>query len=131
MDVIKGIEFIKKVGSINVKNDLYKTTKIVKSILEEDRIARNSDSYLYLRVLLYVGRQKNIDVKKISIAYFLIHRKELGFPSYKSVCRSRRKLQSTYRELAGCDKVEAQKVLNEEIYREYAKELLIWDLKIF
>ena len=38
--------------------DLKNTTALVKSILEQDKQCRNSDSYLYLKVLSAVAKQK-------------------------------------------------------------------------
>ena len=70
-------------------NDLKNTTKIVKAILEEDEQARNSDSFLYLKVLDVYGEKNGIDIKSMSITTFLLHLREFGFPGFETVRRSR------------------------------------------
>ena len=105
---------------MDLLKNLYYTNKIVKEILEEDEHARNSDSYLYLKVLYFIGQAKDIDVNAMSIADFIMYRKEYGFPSYKTVCRTRRKIQAGHPELAAVDDVEAQRKINERVYRDYA-----------
>lgn len=44
--------------------DLKNTTALVRSILTHDEKCRNSDSFLYLKVLTEVGKQKGIDIEK-------------------------------------------------------------------
>ena len=103
---------------------LYKTTDLVKEILEESIQARNSDTHLYLQVIYKVGMLKGIDVNAMPVTEFLMKRNKLGFPCYESVSRARRKLQAEYSELAGTDEVEEQKVINERVYKEYARRKL-------
>ena len=110
---------------MNVSENLYKTSKIVKAILEEDEHARNSDSYLYLKVLYHIGQLKGIDVNAMSVSEFLLHRNELGFPCFETVRRTRQKLQATFSELAANDDVEAQRIINEGVYRNYAQSKAI------
>ena len=100
---------------------LYQISKLVKEILENDKRARNSDTYLYLQVLYKVGLIKGIDVNAMSVTEFLLKRNELGFPCYETVSRARRKVQEEHPELAGTDDVEAQRIINERVYRDYAK----------
>ena len=100
---------------------LYQTTNLVKEVLEENKRARNSDTYLYLQVIYKVGLLKGIDVNAMSVTDFLSKRNELGFPCYETVSRARRKVQEEHPELAACDDVEAQRVLNERVFRDYAK----------
>lgn len=102
--------------------ELRTTTGIVKSILQNFPDARNSDNYLYLKVLQTIGSKNNIDINSMSMPRFLLHMKDLGFPGFESVRRSRQKLQAEYPELAGNDNVEAQRVLNEETFKQYAHE---------
>lgn len=109
---------------MNTAKILCQTTKIVKEILENDKRARNSDTYLYLQVLYKVGLIKGIDVNAMSVTDFLLKRNELGFPCFETVRRSRQKIQSEHPELAGSDAVEAQKVINERVFRDYARRIL-------
>ena len=102
-------------------NDLKNTTAIVKAILEEDEQARNSDSFLYLKVLDVYGEKNGIDIKSMSITTFLLHLREYGFPGFETVRRSRQKIQATYPRLAACGKVGAMREVNEQEFRAYAK----------
>lgn len=106
---------------MNLAKDLKNVSKIVKAVLEEDERARNSDSRLYREVIACIGLKKGIDVGAMSVTYYLDHRKELGFPAFESISRARRKIQAEHPELAGCDDVEAQRVINERVYRDYAR----------
>lgn len=105
---------------MNLSKKLYQTNKLVKTILEEDERARNSDAHLYLQVLFEVGMIKGIDVNVMSVPDFLKKRDELGFPCFETVRRTRQKLQATFPELAANSDVEAQRILNERVYRDYA-----------
>ena len=106
---------------MNTTKILYQTSKIVKEILENSKRARNSDTYLYLQVLYKVGLIKGIDVNAMSVTDFLLKRNELGFPCYETCSRARRKIQEEHPELAGSDDVEAQRILNERVFRDYAR----------
>lgn len=105
--------------------ELYNTTKTVKEILMQDERARNSDSFLYFKVLVVIGNINGIDISKMSVPTFLLHMSEMGFPPFESVRRTRQKIQQHHPELAGCKAVEEQRILNEEIFREYAKKVNI------
>lgn len=100
---------------------LYQISKLVKEILENDKRARNSDTYLYLQVLYKVGLIKGIDVNAMSVTEFLLKRNELGFPCYETCSRARRKVQEEHPELAGSDDVEAQRIINERVFRDFAR----------
>ena len=105
---------------MNTLKKLCQATKVVKGILENDKRARNSDSHLYLQVLYQIGQIKGIDVNAISVTEFIKHRDELGIPSYKTVCRTRRKLQSEHPELRGSKAVEKLRKEEEIAYKAYA-----------
>ena len=100
----------------NLKN----TTALVKWILERDKKARNSDSYLYMLVL---ERVSPVSLSSgMTVLYFLDHMKELGAPPFESVRRARQKLQRKYPDLAPCEAVADARAVNELEYRAYAKE---------
>lgn len=101
-------------------NDWKTTTKLVKGILEEDERARNSDSFLYLKVIEHIADQKDINLYGISIPMFLVSMKENGFPPFESVRRTRQKIQACFPELAACEKVEAMRMIQEDDYRAFA-----------
>lgn len=100
-------------------------TALVKEILEDDPQARNSDSYLYCQVCDRIGKENGIDIDQMPITRVLLHLKEFGLPSIETVGRCRRKIVERYPELAGEDKVEAMRSINEEKFRNYARQNLI------
>ncbi len=101
--------------------DLKNTTALVKSILEQDKQCRNSDSFLYLKVLSVIGKQKGIDIEKMSIPYFLLNLHGAGFPGFETVRRTRQKLQQHHPELAACEAVEGFRMENEAEFRAFAR----------
>ena len=100
--------------------DLKNTTALVKSILEQDKQCRNSDSLLYLKVLSVIGKQKGIDIEKMSVPYFLVNLHGAGFPGFETVRRTRQKIQQHNPELAACEAVEGFRAENEAVFRAYA-----------
>ena len=101
--------------------DLKTTTSIVKLVLENNERARNSDSYLYLRVLDHWGKQRDIDATQWPVEALLLYMSDFGIPPFESVRRARQKIQQTYPHLAACKKVAEQRTANEEVYRAYAQ----------
>ena len=101
--------------------DLKNTTALVKSILEQDKQCRNSDSFLYLKVLTEVGNRKGIDLEKMSVPYFLLNLHGAGLPPFESVRRARQKIQAAHPELAACDRVECYRMENEAEFRAFAR----------
>lgn len=101
--------------------DLKNTTALVKSILEQDKTARNSDSFLYLKVLSVVAAQKGINLNFVSVPDFLMNLQGVEFPPFESVRRARQKLQAAFPELAACEAVEGFRDENEHLYRAYAR----------
>lgn len=100
----------------NLKN----TTALVKSILEQDKQSRNSDSFLYLKVLTAEAKQKGIDLEKMTVPYFLLNLHGAGLPPFESVRRARQKIQASYPELAACERVGGFRAENERDFRAYA-----------
>ena len=103
-------------------NDLKTTTKLVKAILEENKQARNSDSFLYLKVLDHIAERDGIFLAGMPVPYFLENMQRLGFPPFESVRRTRQKIQAAFPDLAACEKVEEMRMAREEKYRAYALE---------
>ena len=101
--------------------DLKNTTALVKSILEQDKQCRNSDSYLYLKVLSVIGKQKGIDLDKMTVPFFLLNLHGAGFPGFETVRRTRQKIQQHNPELAACEAVEGFMADNEKVFMEYAR----------
>lgn len=101
-------------------NKLQNTGKLVKKILEADEQARNSDSFLYFRVLGVLGAEKGLDLNLVPVTVFLLKMKEWGFPPFESVRRARQRVQAEFPELASCRKIEALRMENEKKYRAFA-----------
>ena len=108
-----------------MRKQLKNTTELVKYILEHDVRARNSDSFLYLKVIRIMAERKgHAEPKYISVDDFLLNMKEWGYPPFESVRRSRQKIQKQYPELRACKKVEEARAENELEYRAYAREVI-------
>jgi hypothetical protein len=103
-----------------VKN-IKRTSDIVKDILENCPDARNSDDLLYINVCKKLSPM----VCHQPLEMVFLMRKEFGLPCYESVRRTRQKLQAAYPELCGSDEVEAQRVVNEGIVRDYARRFSV------
>ena len=106
---------------MNKSKELRNTTKIVHIILEKDEYARNSDSYLYLKVCEKIGNDRGINLSTMSVPHFFLHLKAYNLPGFETVRRTRQKLQAEHPELSGDSNVEAQRILNEESFKEYAR----------
>lgn len=83
-------------------NELKTTAALVKHILETNPQARNSDSFLYLKVI-----QLNIN--------------NIGFTGFETVRRARQKIQAQYPELAANKSVSAARMENEKDFRAFAR----------
>lgn len=101
-------------------NDLKNTTALVKALLEQDKQCRNSDSFLYLKVLSVIGKRKGIDIESMSVPYFLANLHGTAFPPFESVRRARQKIQEHNPHLAACEAVEGFRMDNEKEFRAYA-----------
>ena len=97
-------------------------TNIVRVFLENEPKTRNSDSYLYLKVLEYVSKKEGFALSYMTVPYFLEHMKEYGFPPFESVRRTRQKLQEKYPELAAADSVQAMRHDKEAAYLKYVRD---------
>jgi hypothetical protein len=106
---------------MNTMYDLKNTTALVKSILEHDQQCRNSDSFLYLKVLSAAAKQKGIDLEKMTVPHFLLNLHGAGLPPFESVRRARQKLQAAYPHLAASETVRDFRTENEAAYREFAR----------
>ena len=102
----------------------YTLAQVVKTIMEEDTRARNSDSFLYLRVLEVYAKANEcpLSLYSMSVVHFLTHMKEYGFPPFESVRRNRQLIAAKYPELAGAEDVEAWRTVKEEEVLDYVRE---------
>lgn len=104
-----------------MKNRLNTTKALVKTILEHEPKTRNSDSYLYFRVISILSDKHNIDINGIPVTAFLLNMNDFPFPPFESVRRTRQKIQEKRPDLAACPEVQIFRAENEEIYREFAR----------
>lgn len=100
---------------------LMTTTNLVKRLLTEDPQTRNSDSYLYLKVLEHISMQKGINLQGLTVPHFLVSMNVLGLPCFETVRRSRQKIQMEHPELKGCRAVQEARADNEQVFRDYAR----------
>ena len=102
---------------MNVQN----TAKLVKSILENNPAARNSDYTLWLEVLReYTAFYGCSALLKSWTVEDFLSRSHTLVPCFESVSRARRKIQAEYPELKGTRKVQEARAELEEEYREFA-----------
>lgn len=102
-------------------NDIENTSKLVKTLLENDPKARNSDNYLFYEVCRMKLAEQYIDIEFVSFKEIMLQYKQLGLPKFETVRRTRQKLQHDYPELSSSESVGAAKAILEEQYKEYAR----------
>lgn len=96
-------------------------SKLVKTLLISDPKTRNSDNYLYYRILKMQGEKKGIDIEKMPLTTFLMKMSEYGFAPFETVRRTRQKLQEHNPELAAVEEVAEYRAEKEVEFREYVK----------
>lgn len=103
------------------KQELKTTKALVNSLLKNEPATRNSDSFLYLRVIGELAGEKKIDLSNVSILDFLHNMSMWGFPPFESVRRARQNLQQFNPELSSNEEVQAFRMENEGVFREFAR----------
>ena len=101
--------------------NIKEVSKLVKKILMEEPKARDSFCDLYYRVCL----AKNTKALGMPFAQVLMNLRELNLPPFESVRRAKQKVQAAHPELRSTPEVEEQMILNEEIVRDYAKQVKV------
>lgn len=101
--------------------ELRNTSDLVKALLTADEKCRNSDSYLYLRVLSVIAEKRGIDLRDITISNFLMNMHGTAFPIFETVRRARQKVQEHNPNLCPCQEVAEYRMENETEYRAYAR----------
>lgn len=103
------------------KGEFRHVTQKVEYLLRNYPETRNSDAKLYVRVC----EMTNPIVERVSFSVVMRYPDKYGIPMPETVRRTRQKLQATYPELGASNQVSAGRLLNEEAYREFAKEPLL------
>lgn len=101
-------------------SELINTTDVVKSILKNNPEARNNDDYLFYMVCL----RTNAIYMNLPFGKVLLNRKSYGFPAFETVRRTRQKIQAEHPEFAADKNVEAARMVNEEVFKDYARKVL-------
>lgn len=101
----------------NIKN----TQDLVKYFLETEPVTRNSDDFLYFKVCEHLNK----NCLHLSFETVILNRKHFNLPPFESIRRTRQKLQAAFPELAGTDEVEAERMVNETIVRDYARQVTV------
>ena len=97
--------------------ELKTTQAIVLDILQNEPQARNSDMFLYVKVC----ERLNPQALKQPFWYVLSALKEFNLPNTETVRRTRQKIQAEHPELCGSANVEAQRMLNADAFKEFAR----------
>lgn len=95
------------------------TTVLVKKILEEVPEARKCDNTLYYHVCMEV----NSVSLGMPFGMVLMNMEHFKIPSQKTVERCRRKIQEQYPELGADETVEGYRVVEEDKYINYARQV--------
>ena len=90
---------------------------LVKTILEENEGARNSDMRLYYEVC----KRINKSALESPFAYVILRLEALRLPPFESVRRTRQKVQAECPHLSANDEVSQMRAENEEEYRKFAR----------
>lgn len=100
-------------------SNLLKIQDIVTDILEKNADTRDDDDLLYLEICKRICKTEyNKNISLVSFESFMKNRKKLKVPSYASVERARRKVQSERDDLVGT--VRELRRNKEQEYIDYA-----------
>ena len=102
-------------------NELKSTATLVQTLMEQDPRCRNSDGFLYLRVLFTYAEKMDICLDSITIPDFLMHYHGTEFPVFETVRRARQKVQQHHPDLAANDAVKVFRQENEAAYLSFAR----------
>lgn len=101
-------------------NCLKTITDLVRALLEEDVRCRNSDSFLYLRVLFAYADRHGESLDGMTVADFLLNHHGSDYPIFETVRRTRQKLQQHHPELEASEAVQGFRAEKEADFFAYA-----------
>lgn len=104
-----------------MSSELKTTRARVLAILEQDERARNSDSFLYLRVIGMIAEEKGIDLDRMTVPDFLLNMNTIPVPPFESVRRTRQMVQREFPELSANETVEGFRDAKETEFREFVR----------
>ena len=99
------------------KEEIKSTEALVKKILEKSKKARNSDDYLYVRVI----KELYPNALKYPFEWVMLNIRKYDLPCYETVSRERRKIQAEHPELWSNKTVRRFRREAEKDFEEYAR----------
>nr|DAP79986.1 MAG TPA: hypothetical protein [Caudoviricetes sp.] len=93
---------------------------IVKDILENEPQSRESDNILCYFVYKKIGKEKGVDIDKMTLPTFLFNMSRYKLPTIESIGRTRRKIVEQHPELSSSKKIKDARRTNEDTFRRYA-----------
>lgn len=121
-DLLKAVVFARSWSTYGQKGgrmtDLNTIYDLVKDILVIDTRARDDDMYLYVQ---FCKQRDCKEALKMPFYVVMEHSSEFGMPSYESVSRARRKVQSECPELRASEETKAARQEYEQMYLEWAR----------
>lgn len=101
---------------------IIKVQELVKGILENDPETRDDDNLLWAQAIREAAFINGCAyVLDWSIGSLMLNVRTLHLPTFETVSRARRKLQSKHPELRGTEKVTKARGEREKVFEEYAK----------
>ena len=101
--------------------DLNTIQEKVRTILEENPRTRDNDMLLYLKLAGQIDNMYQQDSITKPFEEVIVNMKRYHLPSFGSVGRTRRKLQTKYPELRATENVQEFRTNLEEEYKEYSR----------
>lgn len=102
--------------------ELKATRDIVLEILKTDKLARNSDSWLFLLVTKVYEDKLKINAANASLEDFLTNPIYQDFPCFESVRRARQKIQEERIDLASDKRIEKLRKEQEKEFEQFSRE---------
>ena len=99
--------------------NMRKLEGVVKSTLEISKAAREDD---FILVCMVYG-ELNGAVKYKNFEYVMQNHKELRLPSFESITRARRRLQSEYPHLNSSKETQSIRASEEKRFRDYSRQV--------
>lgn len=103
-------------------DNLRNNRALVKRILEDKPITRNSDSLLELEVLRVCAERRGIDIAYLPVTTLFRKRNDWNFPKSETIRRNRQLIQAKHPELAASEDTDAFRTANEERILDYVRE---------
>jgi hypothetical protein len=94
---------------------------VTRYVLETRPYTRNSDNYLYLEVIAFLGERMGANIKSMSLADVMNLAENGQIPGYDTIARLRRKVQDEDPDLMCERNIRAMRMEWEKEIREWAR----------